>query len=75
MDKEIIDPNVEKWINCEFRVTEYFMTQFITGHGSCKTYAKQIGKSVNDICIYSKEKIPCLFVNVETICELRYTQS
>lgn len=45
-------PKLEIWVNCEFRKTDYFTTQFLTGHGSFGYYAKRMGKTLSDACVY-----------------------
>lgn len=45
-------PNIKPWVECRHRRTDYFTTQFFTGHGSFRTYAKRMGKSTEDTCIY-----------------------
>lgn len=45
-------PNVREWIECKHRSLEYFLAQFLTGHGSFGSYLKRIGKTENDICRY-----------------------
>lgn len=37
-------PNIKPWINCKFKKTNYFFTQFLTGHGSYKAYTFKIKK-------------------------------
>lgn len=43
-------PDVAAWIQCKHKTTNYFFTQFLTGHGSFGTFTKRINKSVNDLC-------------------------
>lgn len=38
------------WVNCKHRALSYFVTQFLTGHGSYFTYTKRIGKTPSDDC-------------------------
>lgn len=48
--KKIIN-NITAWKKCEHRRTDYYMTQFLSGHGSFRTYTKRLGKT-DDVCIY-----------------------
>lgn len=45
-------PNIAAWMNCEWRVDDYFLTQFLTGHGSFRAYTRRIGRSEDDVCLY-----------------------
>lgn len=52
--KELI-PNIKNWIECSHRKVEYFISQFMTGHGYFRTYSKRMGKTVSDNCSYCGE--------------------
>lgn len=52
--KRII-PDLSRWVKCEFRTTDYFLTQALTGHGSYKAYTNRIGKDETSTCRYCKE--------------------
>lgn len=41
---------IEPWVECEHRKTNYYFTQFLTGHGSFWSYTKRIGKTETDRC-------------------------
>lgn len=45
-------PDIRKWTGCNHKKTEYFLTQFLTGHGSFRTYTARIGKHGGNECIY-----------------------
>lgn len=52
--KRII-PNIRRWLKCEFRTLDYYLTQALTGHGSYKAYTKRIGKDESETCRYCNE--------------------
>ena len=43
-------PNIKPWLERNAGETEYFLTQFLTGHGNFKTYLARIGKTNNNRC-------------------------
>lgn len=43
-------PDVEKWVSCRHKTTNYWFTQFLTGHGSFETYRNKIGKTEDPNC-------------------------
>lgn len=43
-------PDLAAWYSCGFRRSSYWVTQFLTGHGSFGTFTYRIGKSDTDIC-------------------------
>ena len=49
-------PEIKPWLECEFRQTEYYLTQFLTGHGSFVSYTKRIKKTEGDECWYCREE-------------------
>lgn len=48
-------PNLKPWLNCSFRKTDYFLTQFLSGHGCYRAYAYRMGKTDSDKCYYCGE--------------------
>lgn len=42
--------NLEPWVECQHRVTNYFLTQFFTGHGSFRCFTHRIGKAPDNLC-------------------------
>lgn len=42
-------------VKCAFKGTHYGLTQFLTGHGSFKSYTKRIAKTRDDLCVYCGE--------------------
>ena len=42
-------PDIRPWIECKHRVTNYYLTQILTGHGSFFTYLKRFGKIDTDV--------------------------
>lgn len=53
--KELI-PEVESWYRCKHRKTNYFMTQFLTGHGSFGSYTFRIKKTATEACRYCGQR-------------------
>lgn len=49
--KQLI-PQYRKWIRCEHRAVDYYLSQVLTGHGNFKSYIKIIGKAEDDRCIF-----------------------
>lgn len=49
--KQLI-PDLTKWMECEHRRTDYYLTQALTGHGVFGTYVYRIGKAKGDECAY-----------------------
>jgi Reverse transcriptase (RNA-dependent DNA polymerase) len=45
-------PNIRAWLDRGYGETEYFLTQFLTGHGNFKTYLARIGKSEDTSCYH-----------------------
>lgn len=48
-------PKIEPWINCDHANTNYFITQFLSGHGSFQTYTHKIKKTKDEKCRYCLE--------------------
>lgn len=48
-------PDVAKWVKCKWRRTNYFMTQFLSGHGSFAGYTHRIGKTETNECTHCAE--------------------
>lgn len=44
--------NIREWLDCRHRELNYYLTQFLTGHGCYRQYAKRFGKDEADECIY-----------------------
>lgn len=51
--KKIIK-DIHAWKHCNHRRTDFYMTQFLSGHGAFRTYTKRLGKT-DDICVYCNE--------------------
>jgi Reverse transcriptase (RNA-dependent DNA polymerase)/Endonuclease-reverse transcriptase len=45
-------PILREWIACKFKTTNYYVTQFLSGHGSFGTYTYRIKKDENENCMY-----------------------
>lgn len=45
-------PRIDKWVVCKHRHTNYFMTQFLSGHGCYGSFTHRIGKKEDDRCYY-----------------------
>ncbi|KAK9881045.1 hypothetical protein WA026_015447 [Henosepilachna vigintioctopunctata] len=43
-------PDIGGWVDCKFRTTNYYFTEFLTGHGSYFTYTCRIKKTRTDLC-------------------------
>ncbi|KAG5888525.1 hypothetical protein JTB14_009577 [Gonioctena quinquepunctata] len=43
------------WLKCPHRKVEYYSSQFLTGHGSFRTFTFRIGKVPDENCIYCGE--------------------
>lgn len=52
---KILIPRLQPWINCEHRRTDYYLTQFLSGHCSFRSYTHRIGKASDPNCIYCGE--------------------
>lgn len=48
-------PNLVPWVNCNHRNPDYYLTQFLSGHGSFKEYTKKMGITPDDRCMYCSE--------------------
>lgn len=44
--------DLRKWIKCEHRNLDFFLTQFLSGHGAFRAYLKKMGLTQEDQCIY-----------------------
>lgn len=49
--KQLI-PRLEPWVNCKYAETNYQLTQFMSEHGSFRTYTHRIKKVQENRCIY-----------------------
>lgn len=49
--KQLI-PHIERWWNCKHKRIDFHLTQFLTGHGSFRTFTFRIGKTADENCIY-----------------------
>lgn len=45
-------PNVIDWVKCRHRDIDFFLAQFLSGHGAFRQYTSKIKKTPNDICFY-----------------------
>ncbi|MBV2145531.1 MAG: hypothetical protein KTM48_02210, partial [Wolbachia endosymbiont of Pissodes strobi] len=48
-------PKIAPWLNRQHGNTNYFLTQFLTGHGSFRDFTRNIGKTEDDECVYCGE--------------------
>lgn len=48
-------PNLSRWVECKHREVGYFLTQFLSGHGSFRTFTHRIGKDMDNHCLYCGE--------------------
>lgn len=44
--------NIERWTKREYGEINYYVTQFLTGHGYFRSFLKKIGKTENAQCVY-----------------------
>ncbi|KAJ8932761.1 hypothetical protein NQ314_014462 [Rhamnusium bicolor] len=44
--------DLRKWIKCEHRNLDFFLKQFLLGHGAFRAYLKKMGLTQEDQCIY-----------------------
>lgn len=49
-------PDIEPWIGCKFRKLDYYLTQFLTGHGVFRAYAMRFGNDTVDRCAYCEKE-------------------
>ncbi|KAJ8983333.1 hypothetical protein NQ317_003138 [Molorchus minor] len=45
-------PRIQEWLDCRHRQVDYYLAQFLTGHGSFGQYLKRIGKIEDQRCRY-----------------------
>lgn len=45
-------PNISGWLECKFKMLDFWLTQAPTGHGVFGSYTKRIGKTTTDNCRY-----------------------
>lgn len=48
-------PDLVPWVKCGFRRVDYFLTQFLSGHGHFRAYLKRFGLADEDACLYCGE--------------------
>lgn len=48
---KIVIHNLKGWVKSMHRETDYYLTQFLSGHGAFGTYTKRIGKTETTQCI------------------------
>lgn len=49
--KELI-PELSGWLKCSHKQIDFHLTQFLTGHGSFRTFTFRIGKATDENCVY-----------------------
>ncbi|KAJ8966212.1 hypothetical protein NQ314_003678 [Rhamnusium bicolor] len=49
-------PDLRPWVTCRHRRTDFYISQFLTGHGSFGTYTQRLGISENALCVYCGEE-------------------
>lgn len=49
-------PDIKKWINRKHGETEYYLTQFLSGHGCLRSYLFPFGLALTDTCLYCGER-------------------
>ncbi|KAG5876258.1 hypothetical protein JTB14_022281 [Gonioctena quinquepunctata] len=48
-------PDIEVRITCTHRQMEYFLTQFLTGYCSFRSFTLKMNKSADDLCFYRQQ--------------------
>lgn len=48
----ILIPDIAQWVECKHRVADYYMTQFLSGHGHFRTFTKRFKLTQEDLCLY-----------------------
>lgn len=48
-------PDLVPWVRCKHRKADYYLTQFLTGHGHFQTYRKRFKLAEEDKCLYCGE--------------------
>ncbi|CAH2006852.1 unnamed protein product [Acanthoscelides obtectus] len=49
-------PDVRQWVSCKHRRLDFYLTQFLSGHGYFGHYTKRMGITEGSICGYCGEK-------------------
>ncbi|KAJ8939664.1 hypothetical protein NQ314_011053 [Rhamnusium bicolor] len=49
-------PDLRPWVTCRHRRIDFYISQFLTGHGSFGTYTQRLGISENAFCVYCGEE-------------------
>lgn len=47
----ILIPDLVPWVECKFRCMDYYLTQFLSGHGNFRTYLKRFKLADEDKCL------------------------
>lgn len=45
-------PDLLPWVKCRHKRLDYFITQFLTGHGAFRFYLKRMSLTQDDACVY-----------------------
>ncbi|KAJ8940218.1 hypothetical protein NQ314_010780 [Rhamnusium bicolor] len=49
-------PDLRPWATCRHRRIDFYISQFLTGHGSFGAYTQRLGISENAFCVYCGEE-------------------
>ncbi|KAJ8977861.1 hypothetical protein NQ317_004769 [Molorchus minor] len=49
---KVLIQDIRPWVRCNHRTLDFYITQFLTGHGSFKYYTKRMGITQDDACSY-----------------------
>ncbi|CAH2004946.1 unnamed protein product [Acanthoscelides obtectus] len=49
-------PDVRQWVSCKHRRLDFYLTQFLSGHGYFGDYTKRMGITEGSICGYCGEE-------------------
>lgn len=48
----ILIQDIRPWLKCRHRILDFYLTQFLTGHGSFRHYTKRMNITQDDLCAY-----------------------
>lgn len=50
-------PDLGAWLDCSHKEIDFYITQFLSGHGSFNSYLHRIGKVPDQTCNYCGEEV------------------
>lgn len=54
---KVLIPDPNRWLECRWKKVDYYMTQFLSGHGCFGTFTHRIGKNPDSRCKYCGEEV------------------